>query len=158
GAAADAATGSSAGPAVNPGWRAVTQNDHALAGSDVLPEDMDGDDPRARGCVADAQVLDEVPIYLAGGATPFGTLRLRHSPHCGTDWASAYYPNPNLYTITLTVYRPADSAQVRSDWSNNTPPGSYSDMLSTRRGCVWVSAVVKTPAGSSAPARTRCLR
>jgi uncharacterized protein DUF2690 len=119
---------------------------------------MDGDDPRARGCVADATSLQAIPIDLPGGTSRFGTLRLRHSNHCGTDWASAYYSNRNLYTITLIAFRPADGAETRFSWSNNTPPGSYGNMLSTARGCVWVQATVTTPLGTSKPVRTKCLR
>lgn len=137
------------------GWYAVTQNNNVSSGSDVMAEDMDGDDPRARGC-ADAYTVDSVPMYLLD-ATVFGTLRLRHSPRCGTSWASAYYGNPHLYTVTLVVRRPADSAEIRFDWSNNTPPGSYSDMLSTARGCVEAEAIIVTPAGRSHPVRTRCV-
>jgi len=119
---------------------------------------MDGDDPRARACVADATVLQAIPIDLPGSTKRFGTLRLRHSDHCKTDWASAYYSNRNLYTITLIAFRPADGAETRFSWSNNTPPGSYGNMLSTERGCVWVQATVTTPLGTSKPVRTKCLR
>jgi transcriptional regulator with XRE-family HTH domain len=140
---------------LDPTWDARTEHvrDHALAATQ--PEPMDGDDPRARDCVPDAVVVQSVPLTLPGGA-PFGTLRLRHSDHCGTSWGSAYYTNPELYTIRIAVHRPADNAIVHDEWSNNTPPGSYSDMLSTAPGCVWTEAVVVTPAGESAPARTPC--
>lgn len=137
-------------------WTQRTQNitDHALTKN--RPESMDGDDPRARDCYADATVVRTVPMRLSNGAL-FGTLRLRHPDNCGASWGSAYYANPQLYTIRIIVERPADGAIVRDDSSNNTPPGSYSDMLSTGRGCVWVEAVVITPIGTSAPARTPCV-
>jgi hypothetical protein len=144
-------------PRLAPGWTTARQNGGALA-EPSSPGSMDGDDPRARGCVADATVLQAIPIDLPGGTKRFGTLRLRHSDHCGTDWASAYYSNRNLYTITLISFRPADGAETRFSWSNNTPPGSYGNMLSTARGCVWVQATVTTPFGASKPVRTECLR
>lgn len=140
---------------LDPSWTQRTQNvtDHAESSSS--PEPMDGDDPRARDCYADAVTELTSPMHLPGGAA-FGTLRLRHSAHCGASWGSAYYANPNLYTIRIIVYRPADGAEIVFNWSNNTPPGSYSDMLSTSLGCVWVEALVITPKGTSIPARTGC--
>ncbi|MCW2870168.1 DUF3293 domain-containing protein [Actinacidiphila oryziradicis] len=59
---------------------------------------------------------------------------------------------------TTTTTRPADHAEVRSQWSNNTHPGSYGDMLSTGTGCVTVEAWVRTPQGSGPHARTSCMR
>jgi hypothetical protein len=118
---------------------------------------MDGDDPRARDCYADAIIVQTAPMLLPDG-TRFGTLRLRHSAHCGASWGSAYYANPHLYTIRIVAVRPADGAETTFDWSNNTPPGSYGDMLSTAPGCVWVEATVTTPTGTSPPARTNCAR
>ena len=141
----------------DPTWTTDNQNGGDFAAPSP-PEPMDGDDPRARDCYPDAVTLQSVPIYLPGVKEPFGTLRLRHSTHCGTDWASAYYANPNLYTITLIAFRPADGAEIRFSWSNNTPPGSYGDMLSTAAGCVWVQATVQAPFGTSRPVRTACLR
>jgi hypothetical protein len=118
---------------------------------------MDGDDPRARDCVFDAVVRDTVPLPLPGGK-PFGVLRLRHSARCGASWGSALYHNSQLYTVQITATRPADGAEARSQWSNNTPPGSYGDMLSTAAGCVRVSAVVITPHGTGPAATTTCLK
>jgi hypothetical protein len=146
------------GPGLDPTWRWNTQNVGSPAGGDAPPEPMDGDDPRARDCSFDATVLQTVPFYLPGTRARFGTLRLRHSKRCGADWASAYYANPHLYTVTLFAHRPADGAEVQSSWSNYTPPGSYGDMLSTASGCVWVAVTVITPAGTSRPVRTSCLR
>jgi transcriptional regulator with XRE-family HTH domain len=119
-------------------------------------ENMDGDDPRARDCFADATVVQAVPFRMPDD-TP-GTLRLRHSNHCGASWASAYYSNPKLYTVRLAAYRPSDGAEVHSEWSNNTPPGSYGDMLSTATGCVWVEVSVVTRTGATRPVRTDCQR
>lgn len=144
-------------PGLDPSWSALTQHVSAPVEVARQPEPMDGDDPRARDCVADATVRQEVPLYLADG-TRFGTLRLRHSNRCGTSWASAYYQNPLLYRVWVAAHRTADGAEVQSDWSNNTPPGSYGDMLSTAAGCVWVEATVTTPAGTGPAARTSCLR
>jgi transcriptional regulator with XRE-family HTH domain len=136
-------------------WTQSTQNETSKSEPATAPEPMDGDDPRARDCYADATVVQVVPMTLANGKT-FGTLRLRHSQHCGASWGSAYYDNPQLFTIRITVHRNTDDAIVRDDWSNNTPPGSYSDMLSTDAGCVWVEAVVITPSGTSPSAKTGC--
>lgn len=136
-------------------WTQSTQNITDPVEPPSSPEPMDGDDPRARDCYADAVTELTAPMHLPGGAL-FGTLRLRHSAHCGASWGSAYYANPDLYTIRIIVHRPADGAEIVFDWSNNTPPGSYSDMLSTGLGCVWVEAVVITPRGTSLPARTGC--
>lgn len=149
------AASTATGATLDPTWSQSTQNVTARVEPSPGPEPMDGDDPRARDCYFDAVVVQEVPLLLPGGK-PFGTLRLRHSKKCGTSWGSAYYSNPQLYTIRITVHRPADNGIVRDDWSNNTPPGSYSDMLSTGTGCVWVEAVVITPAGTGPSAATGC--
>ncbi|MEU6427979.1 helix-turn-helix domain-containing protein [Microbispora sp. NPDC046973] len=143
-----------------PGWTSRNQHVTDRAGDGSRAEDMDGDDPRARGCGDDLdtiETLDAVPLNLPDG-TRFGTLRLRRSPECDTAWASAYFDNPRLYTVWLAAHRPADDAQVRSQWSNNTPPGSYGDMLSLARGCVWVEGWVVTEQGEGPHARTRCAR
>ncbi|GAB3146443.1 helix-turn-helix domain-containing protein [Microbispora hainanensis] len=143
-----------------PGWIARNQHVTDRAGDLSRAEDMDGDDPRARGCGDDLdeiETLDAVPLNLPDG-TRFGTLRLRRSPGCDTAWASAHFDNPHLYTVWLAAHRPADNAQVRSQWANNTPPGSYGDMLSLTRGCVWVEGWVVTEQGEGPHAKTRCAR
>lgn len=143
-----------------PGWISSNQHVTDRAGDVSRAEDMDGDDPRARGCGRDLDTidtLDAVPLNLPDG-TRFGTLRLRRSPDCDTAWASAYFDNPRLYTVWLAAHRPADNAQVRSQWQNNTPPGAYGDMLSLARGCVWVEGWVVTEQGEGPHARTRCAR
>lgn len=149
--------GNGSGPGLDPTWSQSDQNVTDHTERTVTPEDMDGDDPRARDCVFDAVVRDTVPLLLPGGK-PFGVLRLRHSARCGASWGSALYHDPQLYTVQITVTRPADGAEVRSQWSNNTPPGSYGDMLSTAAGCVRVSAVVITPRGTGPAAVTTCLK
>ncbi|WP_161627916.1 helix-turn-helix domain-containing protein [Microbispora catharanthi] len=148
------------GVGLAPGWTSRNQHVTDRAGDGSRAEDMDGDDPRARGCADDLEavdILDAVPLNLPDG-TRFGTLRLRRNPDCDTAWASAYFDNPHLYTVWLAAHRPADSAQVRSQWSNNTPPGAYGDMLSLARGCVWVEGWVVTGQGEGPHARTRCAR
>ncbi|WP_143734448.1 helix-turn-helix domain-containing protein [Microbispora rosea] len=148
------------GVGLAPGW--TSRNQHVIdrAGDGSRAEDMDGDDPRARGCGRDLEMidtLDAVPLNLPDG-TRFGTLRLRRSPDCDTAWASAYFDNPRLYTVWLAAHRPADNAQVRSQWQNNTPPGAYGDMLSLARGCVWVEGWVVAGQREGPHARTRCAR
>ncbi|MFF7187925.1 helix-turn-helix domain-containing protein [Streptomyces sp. NPDC008222] len=147
-------TGSTTSPR---GWRAVNQHVIDQREPSGAYEDMDGDDPRARGCDADISTVTTVPLDLPGGER-FGDLLLRRSSTCGTVWASARYSNPLLYAVRLAAHRPADGAEVHSEWSNNTPPGSYGDMLSTATGCVWVESVVVTPKGTGPTARTPCLR
>ncbi|MCW2935611.1 MAG: serine/threonine protein kinase [Actinomycetia bacterium] len=149
--------GDGSGPALDPTWRQSNQHVTDNAERTGGPEDMDGDDPRARDCVFDAVVRDTVPLLLPGGK-PFGVLRLRYSAHCGASWGSALYRNPQMYMVQITATRPADGAEARSQWSNNTPPGSYGDMLSTAVGCVRVSAVVITPRGTGPTAVTPCLK
>ncbi|MER6350771.1 helix-turn-helix domain-containing protein [Streptomyces sp. NPDC001634] len=139
------------------GWQAANQHVTDQRVPSGAHEDMDGDDPRARGCGADASTVTTVALDLPGGRR-FGDLRLRRSNSCGTVWASAYYSNPSLYTVRLAAHRPADGAEVHSEWSNNTPPGSYGDMLSTGTGCVWIESVVVTPKGAGPTARTPCLQ
>lgn len=156
--AGSAAAVNTAETRLDPTWSQRTQNVTDKVEPTASPEPMDGDDPRARDCYADATTELTAPMYLPGstGGKTFGTLRPRHSTHCGASWGSAYYSNPNLYTIRIIVHRPADGAEILFDWADNTPPGSYSDMLSTDKGCVWIEAEVITPKGTSAPARTGC--
>ncbi|MGI5156842.1 hypothetical protein [Microbispora sp. CA-102843] len=118
------------------------------------PPDSCGDHGTTR---ARPQPRGAVPLNLPDG-TRFGTLRLRRSPECDTAWASAYFDDPRLYTVWLAAHRPADNAQVRSQWSNNTPPGSYGDLLSLARGCVWVEGWVVTEQGEGLHAKARCAR
>ncbi|WP_460345641.1 BTAD domain-containing putative transcriptional regulator [Actinoallomurus acanthiterrae] len=136
-------------------WAPGVVNQHLTDQRAHMPEPMDGDDPRARGCGDDARTVVQAPLRLADGSV-FGTLRLRHSATCGTDWGSAYYANPRLFTVHIVAHRPSDGAIVQSQWDNNTPPGSYGDMLSTSAGCVWVEAWVVSPAGTSPRAHTSC--
>lgn len=138
------------------GWRESTQHvsDHQEA-SGPIP-DMDGDDPRARGCIDDAITLASSPFRLPDGNP--GTLRLRYSDRCHTEWASAYYANPKLFTVRLTAARPQDGALVWSQWSNNTPPGSYGDMLSAGPGCVLVEVSVASSSPGTPAVRTPCVR
>ncbi|WP_405879937.1 XRE family transcriptional regulator [Streptomyces sp. NBC_01136] len=157
-AAAFAISSQQPGSATAPhGWQAANQHVTDQREPSGAHEDMDGDDPRARGCGADASTVTTVPLDLPGGER-FGDLRLRRSNKCGTVWASAYYSNPSLYTVRLAAHRPADGAEVHSEWSNNTPPGSYGDMLSTASGCVWIESVVVTHKGTGPTARTPCLQ
>jgi transcriptional regulator with XRE-family HTH domain len=151
------ASGNETGRGLDPTWGESNQHVTDKSERSGSPEDMDGDDPRARDCVFDAVVRETVPLLLPGGK-PFGVLRLRHSAHCGASWGSALYPNPQMYTVEITVTRPADGAEARSQWGNNTPPGSYGDMLSTATGCVRVSAVVITPRGTGPTAVTSCFK
>lgn len=144
-------------PALDPTWAESNQHVTDQAERAGVPENMDGDDPRARDCVFDAVDRDQVPLLLPGGRR-FGMLRLRHSAKCGASWGSALYDNPRLYTVEIIATRPADGAEASSSWSNNTPPGSYGDLLSTARGCVQVSVYVITPAGRGPVTTTRCLR
>jgi hypothetical protein len=120
-------------------------------------EPMDGDDPRARGCDLDATAPVSVPPFLPGDVA-FGELRLRSSAQCGTVWGSALYSNPQMYTVYIRARRPNDGAEVQSQWGNNTPPGSYGDMLSTASGCVIVEAWVVTPHDTGPHAITPCQR
>jgi hypothetical protein len=117
----------------------------------------DGDDPLATGCNQDTRTLDQVPVFLPGGAK-FGTLLLRHSPSCAMSWGSVWGPDPHLYRVFIIARRPADGAEAPSSWALNTPPGSYGNMLSTSRSCVMAEAYVRTPRGTGPVARTRCLR
>lgn len=89
-------------PSLDPSWTESNQHvtDVAEQSATPGPEDMDGDDPRARDCVFDAVIRDQVPLLLPGGR-PFGMLRLRHSAHCGASWGSALYANPRLYTVEI---------------------------------------------------------
>ncbi|MDT0469313.1 hypothetical protein [Streptomyces gibsoniae] len=101
--------------------------------------------------------MTSVPLELPGGER-FGDPLLRRSGTCGTVWAAARYSNPSLYTVRLAAHRPADRAEAHSQWSNDTPPGSYGDMLSLATGCVRIESVVVTPKGTGPTARTPCLR
>jgi transcriptional regulator with XRE-family HTH domain len=139
----------------------------ALTGRPVIPQPVhgtvpdlthhDGDDPQITGCSQDKVTLDQVPVYLPGGAV-FGRLLLRHSADCAMSWGAVWGPDPHLYRVYIVASRPADHARAASSWAANTPPGSYGNMLSTASSCVRVSAWVQTPEGNGPLARTACLK
>src|SRR5215203_2657682 len=62
----------------------------ASSASPAAASSLDGQDPIASGCSAGAYTVVSTPIRIIpmypGGGTIVGTLELRYSPSCGTNW------------------------------------------------------------------------
>ena len=83
------------GLALDPTWGQSSQHVTDKAERNVAPEDMDGDDPRARDCVFDAVVRDTVPLLLPGAS---------RSVCCGCVILSAAGPAGGLPCTTIRSY------------------------------------------------------
>lgn len=80
----------------------------------------DGVDPQTSGCAADA--------YTVSGGTatgPAGTVELRYSPSCKTNWGRVLQPNGN---ITVFVIREDGASRYSVEYNWPTTP-IWSPML-----------------------------
>jgi hypothetical protein len=121
------ATGSaSAAPAAPARAPAVSSPVHPM----TLNLPYDGTDPAGNGCANTA-----VTINSATTSTPFGTLYLRWSNGCHTNWGK-FVPNGAADQTSVWVYRQADN-QYCGDQSGNgcaatfwaAPTAPYSNEL-----------------------------
>jgi hypothetical protein len=71
------------------------------------PEPMDGDDPRARGCYADAVVLETVVVHVPGSTKPLGGYGTMLATAGGCVWVEVTLAEP------LHIPQPARTACLR---------------------------------------------
>ncbi|MFF7144315.1 helix-turn-helix domain-containing protein [Streptomyces nodosus] len=116
---------------------------------------LDGKDPRAKGCRDDQTQVSSAPIHAY-----YGALQLMYSLACQTAWARTDGRNSHLFAIHLSVVRPADAA--RSDYSSQLDypaPGSWGNMLTTGPGCVLAEAWITEKGKPTGPrAKTSCVQ
>jgi hypothetical protein len=122
----------------------------------AAPAGLDGTDPQEQHCQADAVSVHTEPI------PDYGSLTLRHSPHCGAVWPLYVSTEqvPAGVTISLRATRPADGAESRFDYPYVVQHQVYSvfgNILTTGRGCVMVTVEITAAAGVLARAATPCL-
>ncbi|GAA3287934.1 DUF2690 domain-containing protein [Dactylosporangium vinaceum] len=124
----------------------------------AAPVALDGTDPQEQHCQADAVSVHTEPV------PGYGSLTLRHSPHCRAVWplyVSTEQVPPGV-TISLRAVRPADGAESRFDYPYMVQHQVYSvfgNILATGRGCVEVTIEISSadPATVLARAATPCL-
>lgn len=115
----------------------------------------DNTDPYADRCTTDRKAIDWEPVYWPSRKL-FGSLVLYYSPACQAAWGYLYAPNSSKWTIHIIPDRPSDHLSIPWQFSGNTESGSWSNVLSTRRGCVYVEAFVSTRTGTGPRAISPC--
>ncbi len=96
----------------------------------------DGDNPSTSGCSADSYTVETQNLDLNGEIV--GTVELRYSPHCGTNWGRTtnnYYGGP--FTIKAEVVRASDSRYYQYTASVTSPYTIYSAMVYARTQCAY---------------------
>jgi hypothetical protein len=104
----------------------------------------DGQDPLASGCNTGAYTVASAPITYQG--VTYGTVELRWSPTCQTNWARTTVGNAYLGLMRYAnIYRQNPAAQA--DW-HYTGPGNpvYGNMLYSP-GCAEAEGEVQNGQG-----------
>jgi hypothetical protein len=115
----------------------------------------DGTDPYADGCTADKKAITTMPVRWPGGRT-YGTIILYYSPACQAAWGYLNGPNSTAWTIHIIAERPSSHVAAPWQFSGNTEAGSWSNVLSTRPGCVSIAAFVTTHTATGPRTVTPC--
>jgi len=123
----------------------------------VVTAAYDNTDPYEDGCKADEKQLDWQPVYRRSGAM-FGSIILMYSPACQAAWGYLNGPNSSAWTIHIVTRRIPGPGIVRWQFSGNIDSGSWGNVLSTRRGCVYAEAYVVDRSGEGPHARTACIQ
>jgi transcriptional regulator with XRE-family HTH domain len=119
----------------------------------------DGTDPYADGCRADAKQLDWQPVAWADGRRNYGTILLMYSPACQAAWGYLTGPVSSKWDAVIVAHRDPGGATAPSHYSGEQSlPGSWGNVLSTRSGCVFVEAYVVQGPRTGPHARTACFR
>lgn len=127
-------------------------------GTSPAPVAEDGRDPYEAGCAADQKQLDWQTVRWADGKT-YGTVILKYSRACHAAWGYVQGPVSHRWTVHTDAHRDPDGAVAPAAYSGDqTLPGSWGNVLSTRNGCVYVVAWVDTPKAHGPHARTACIR
>ncbi|MFI7114506.1 helix-turn-helix domain-containing protein [Nonomuraea sp. NPDC050227] len=117
----------------------------------------DGVDPYQAACGDDQQVIEQVGIVWPD-QTPYGWLALHHSARCQANWGYVHGPNSTRWRVFIIVHRPEDQASTQSSQSVDLGPGSWSGMLLTDPGCVYIEAYIQTSTGRGRSAKTSCYK
>jgi transcriptional regulator with XRE-family HTH domain len=153
----DPPSGASGRPSDRPAGAAPANGAASSAPSAARPA-QDGSDPYEAGCRADQKQLDWQTVRWADGKT-YGTLILMYSRACRAAWGYLQGPVSHRWTVHTDAHRDPDGATAPASYrGDQTLPGSWGDVLSTRTGCVYVEAHVDTPGHPGPPARTSCIR
>lgn len=130
---------------------------HASAAPKLDAPAHDGEDPYHQAdCKKDEQVVDQRPMSWPDG-TPYGNVTLFFSATCRAAWGYVYGPNSAKWSIHIVAHRDTDHASAPAQFSGNTRPNSWGNVLSTDTGCVYAKAYVTENGDSSAPAVTDCV-
>ncbi|WP_343242252.1 DUF2690 domain-containing protein [Streptomyces sp. SID9727] len=114
-----------------------------------------GSNPLTTGCQSDAVTIATRPIRSQQAT--YGTMEVRYSPSCGTNWVRAVITVPNATnTVTKGIRRPSSQPDGQGGWLGyyehyETDPavGSSFGMQVYAPGstCISVSSVVKDASG-----------
>jgi hypothetical protein len=117
----------------------------------------DGVDPYIAGCGHDQKIIERQGMVWPDESA-YGWLVLYYSPRCQSNWGYVTGPNSTKWRVHIIVRRPADDASAQSSASADVRPGSWSSVLMTAAGCVYVEAYVVTSAGQGRSAKTSCYK
>lgn len=71
----------------------------------------DGADPAASGCASNAKTLASAPLYLPNSTSQVGTIEMRYSNTCMTQWIRVHSTlsscSPHLCRSSAEITRPA---------------------------------------------------
>lgn len=123
----------------------------------VAGRPADGADPYVMGCGADQKELERRLISWPDGS-PYGQVVLFHSHACNASWGYVYGPNSTNWTVHIRPRRLTDDVTAPFAFSDATRPNSWSNLLSTRTGCVLVQAWITQGGRNSAVAETSCVQ
>jgi hypothetical protein len=117
----------------------------------------DGTDPYADGCKADEKAIALEPMAWRDGKS-FGTLILFYSPSCQAAWGYVNGPNSPSWSVHIIAVRQSGNVNAPSQFSGQAELGSWGNVLSTGRGCVYIEAFVTSKSGPGPRARTPCFQ
>lgn len=108
----------------------------------------DHQDPAATGCSAGSYTVTSAPITI--GSTVYGTVELRWSPTCQTNWSRVTVAsggsNPNAWWRYADVYRQSPYAYDLFSYNGSGSP-VYGNMLYAP-GCASASGTIQVGASS----------
>jgi DNA-binding SARP family transcriptional activator len=136
-------------------WPSAAPVRHTANPAATVRVARDNTDPYVDGCTADRKAIDWEPVYWSGRKL-FGSIVLYYSRACQAAWGYLYAPNSVAWTIHIIPDRPTDHVSIPWRFSGNTGNGSWSNVLSTRSGCVYIEAFVSSKAGTGPQAITPC--
>jgi uncharacterized protein DUF2690 len=123
----------------------------AVQASAAPNDPYSGSNPYTTGCSADGITIATRPIHSQQAV--FGTMEVRYSPTCGTNWVRAVMSVQNSgYTVTKGIIR--ESGQLPDlyyyqDYTTDPAVGSSFGMQVYAPGgiCIKVMAEVRDPSG-----------